>query len=110
MFVLAVSVAWTGWHIEAAKGAGFGVLISLANTLLIAWRMTRGRAQGELSAQRHLRQFYRSWIERYAVLIALFALAFAVFELAPAALLAGFILGQLVWIIAPLTFDAKRSL
>ena len=107
VLIAASLTAATFWGVEVAKGAWFGAIISLVNSLLIAWRM-QPSAQGEQSAQRHLRQFYRSWIERYVVLLVLFALALIGLKLLPAALLIGFVLAQAVWIIAPLTFADKE--
>jgi len=105
VLIAAGLTAATFWGVEAAKGAWFGAAIGLANTLMIAWRMNPSAAaqEGEQSAQRHLRQFYRSWIERYVLLLVLFALALIGLKLLPVALLSGFILAQAAWIVAPLT-------
>lgn len=102
VLIAAGLTAATFWGVEAAKGAWFGAAIGLANTLMIVWRM-KPNARGEQSAQRHLRQFYRSWIERYVLLLVLFALALIGLKLLPVALLSGFILAQAAWIVAPLT-------
>jgi F0F1-type ATP synthase assembly protein I len=107
VLIAASLTAATFWGVEVAKSAWFGAVISLCNSLLIAWRM-KPSAQEEQTAQRHLRQFYRSWIERYVVLFLMFALALIGLKLLPAALLSGFVLAQAVWIIAPLTFVDKE--
>lgn len=108
LVLIAVSlVTLTVWGVGVAKGAWFGAVISLINTLLIAWRM-KPSALGEQDAQRQLRTMYRSWIERYVVLLLLFALALTGLKLLPVALLSGFVLAQAVWIIAPLTFADKE--
>ena len=102
-------IAYSIWGIEAARAAWFGATIAIANTILIAWRMrpssksNKDSARGELGAQHYLRQFYRSWLERYLVVGVLLALGLGGLKLMPLALLAGFILGQLIWIVAPLT-------
>lgn len=100
-------IAYEVWGLEVAKATGFGALITIANTALIAWHMRPGGRKsntgGELDAQHYLRQFYRSWLERYLLVGVLLASGLGGLKLMPLALLTGFILGQLIWIIAPLT-------
>jgi ATP synthase protein I len=100
-------IAYGVWGLEVARATWFGAFIATANTLLIAWHMRPGSGRsnkgGELGAQHYLRQFYRSWLERYLVVGVLLASGLGGLKLMPLALLAGFILGQLIWIIAPLT-------
>ena len=108
VFLLAAGMAAYGvWGLEVAGATGFGAIIAIANTLLVAWHMRPGSGKsnkgGELGAQYYLRQFYRSWLERYLVVGVLLALGLGGLKLMPLALLAGFILGQLIWIVAPLT-------
>ena len=109
VFLLAASLIAHGvWGLEVAGGMAFGAFVALANTALIARDMRAGRSgrsnKGEEpSAQHYLRQFYRSWLERYLVVGVLLASGLGGLKLMPLALLAGFILGQLIWIIAPLT-------
>lgn len=108
VFFLAAGMTSYGvWGLDVAGATGFGAIIAIANTVLIAWHMRPGSGKsnkgGELGAQHYLRQFYRSWLERYLVVGILLALGLGGLKLMPLALLAGFILGQLIWIIAPLT-------
>jgi ATP synthase protein I len=108
VFLLAAGMAAYGvWGLEMAGATGFGAIIAIANTLLIAWHMRPGSGKsnkgGELGAQYYLRQFYRSWLKRYLVVGVLLALGLGGLKLMPLALLTGFILGQLIWIVAPLT-------
>ena len=110
VFLLAAGLIAHGvWGLEVAGGMGFGAFVALANTALIAWHMRAGKSgrsnKGgeEPSAQHYLRQFYRSWLERYLVVGVLLASGLGGLKLMPLALLAGFILGQMIWIIAPLT-------
>jgi ATP synthase protein I len=106
-FLAAGMTAYGVWGLDVAGATGFGAIIAIANTVLIAWHMRPGSGKsnkgGELGAQHYLRQFYRSWLERYLVVGILLALGLGGLKLMPLALLAGFILGQLIWIIAPLT-------
>jgi ATP synthase protein I len=113
--VLGVQLVWllTGaliasrlWGSPVGWAAGFGAFIAVANTALIARHMrprNRSIECGELSAQHYLRQFYRSCLLRYLVVGVLLASGLGGLKLMPLALLGGFILGQLIWIIAPLT-------
>ena len=109
VFLLAAGLIAHGiWGLEVARGIGFGAFIALANTALIAWHMRarrsgRSNKGGEPSAQHYLRQFYCSSLARYLVVGVLLASGLGGLKLMPLALLAGFILGQLIWIIAPLT-------
>ena len=91
--------ALTLWGLIVAQAVGFGVGIALTNTLLIAWRMRRGRVAS--AAQPSLAEFYRSWLERYLLVGALLAVGLGGLKLMPLGLLGGFILGQVIWILAP---------
>ncbi len=84
-----------------ATAAWFGVLIAITNTLLLAWRMRpSSKAPGKPAS---LNEFIRSWLERYLAVGVLFALGLGALKMPPLGLLGGFILGQLIWILAPLT-------
>lgn len=96
------------WGTGPAQAVWFGVFITATNTLLIAWRMrpskkTTRELSNKSGKQANLNEFIRSWLERYLVVGILLALALGSLKLLPFALLSGFILGQLVWILAPLT-------
>lgn len=92
------------WGTVVAQAVWFGLFIATMNTLLIAWRMRpNNKPPSRLSKPANLNEFFRSWLERYLVVGGLLALALGGLKLLPPALLGGFILGQLVWILAPLT-------
>jgi ATP synthase protein I len=89
------------WGMVAAKAAWFGVLIATTNTLLLVWRMRpNDRVPGKPAS---LNEFIRSWLERYLAVGVMLALGLGGLKLLPLGLLSGFILGQLIWILAPLT-------
>jgi ATP synthase protein I len=94
-------VAFALWGAVAAKAAWFGVLIAVTNTLLLVWRMRPNHKAPAKPAS--LNEFFRSWLERYLALGLLLALGLGGLKLLPLGLLGGFILGQVVWIVAPLT-------
>jgi ATP synthase protein I len=93
--------AYAMWGAIAAKAAWFGVFIAITNTLLIAWRMRQNNNASGKPA--NLNEFIRSWLERYLLVGVLLALGLGGLKMLPLGLLSGFILGQLIWILAPLT-------
>ncbi len=93
--------AYALWGSATATAAWFGVFVATSNTLLIAWRMRQNNKMPDKPAS--LNEFFRSWLERYLVVGVLLALGLGSLKLLPLGLLSGFILGQLVWILAPLT-------
>lgn len=97
--VLALLVwAWWGW--VAAVACIFGGGVALLNSGLLVWRWHRGLVDYHCSGERHLRSFHRSSLERFFVVGILLAMGFAWLDLAPLLLLAGFIVGQVAWVIA----------
>ncbi|MBT9614088.1 MAG: ATP synthase subunit I [Burkholderiales bacterium] len=92
------------WGLGVAQAVCFGAGIAAVNTLMIAWRMRQGRTTP--AAQPSLSEFYRSWLERYLLLGVLLAAGLGGLKLMPLGLLSGFILGQVIWIFAPLTVEA----
>ena len=89
------------WGAAAAKATWFGVVIATMNTLLIAWRMRPNNKTPAKPAS--LNEFIRSWLERYLAVGGLLALGLGGLKLLPLGILSGFILGQVIWILAPLT-------
>ena len=104
LLFVASLVAFAIWGPRVAVAVCFGAGIASANTLMIAWRMRQGRAT--VSAQPSLSEFYRSWLERYLLVGVLLAAGLGGLKLMPLGLLSGFILGQVIWILAPLTVEA----
>ena len=99
MWILAGAIGSRFWGQAVAEAALYGVLIALANTGLLMWRMRRG-AHGELSARQHLKGFYRSSLERYLLVAILFGVGMGVLKLLPLVMMMGFALGQSAWIVA----------
>ena len=82
-----------------ALSAGFGGLTACANALLLEWRRYRADSGRALSADASLRVLYRSVLERFLMVMLLFALGMGVLQLEPLALLVGFIAGLLGLVI-----------
>jgi len=67
----------------------------MANVLLLEWRRGRADRGRALSAGESLRLLYRTALERFVLVALLFAVALGVLQLAPVAVITGFIVGQL---------------
>lgn len=101
LLLFAALGAYGLWGMAKATAVWFGVLIAITNTLLLAWRMRpSSKAPGKPAS---LHEFIRSWLERYLAVGVLFALGLGALKMPPPGLLGGFILGQLIWILAPFT-------
>jgi len=82
-----------------AGSACFGGLVAMANVLLLEWRRWCADSGRALSAGESVRLLYRSALERFVLVALLFAVALGVLQLAPVALITGFIAGQLALVI-----------
>ena len=76
-----------------------GGLIAISGSawLWLRWWQTNKRTQAD--AQQAVRAVYRTGLERFVLVVLLLALALSYFKHAADALLAGFVLGQLAWLI-----------
>lgn len=104
--LLAAAAAVLGYFyggMPAAWAALFGAGIALSNTLLLVWRLHRGKRQVHADAHRHLRSFYFSTLERFFVVGGLLAVGLGALKLMPLPLLAAFVAGQIAWMISGLT-------
>lgn len=88
-------------YASLAMGWFAGALISLANSGLLVWRWHQGRRVVTSDARRHMGSFYRSMVERYVGLVILLGAALWL-HLESRSLLAGFITGQVGWLLAAL--------
>ena len=79
-----------------------GGLIAMANVLLLEWRRRRADSGPALSAGESLRLLYRSAVERFVLVLLLFAVALGTLQLDPLALITGFIVGQLALVFKEL--------
>lgn len=91
-----VILGWLTDSQQAAVGALFGSAIALTNSGLLAWRMARVQRRPAGDAYRDLRSFYFAALERFAIVIMLFAAGLGALNLPALPLLSGFIAGQLV--------------
>ena len=85
-----------------AVAALWGGLASVANGLLLAWRMQGGHGFLHHDVSRHLRYMYRSMLERFFVVMVLLAIGMGWLKLVPLAVLGGFVVCQITLVIARL--------
>ena len=96
-------------NVNFALAMGYGLFISLVNSGMLVWRWHKGRYDYHCNGGRHLRAFNRSSIERFVIVSLLFAAGFSglggfggfvLTNLSAEWILAGFIVGQLAWLLA----------
>jgi len=100
--VIATALGYFYGGRPAALAALFGAAIALSNTLLLVWRLNRGKRQIHVDAHRHLRSFYFSTLERFLVVGGLLAIGLGALQLMPLPLVAAFVAGQVAWMISGL--------
>lgn len=97
--VIVVIQGWaSGWPIALSVVYGSGVAV--ANTLLLIWRLGRNARRPPAGANRQLRQFYLSSVERFLAAATLLVAGMTALGLPPLAVVAGFVLGQLTLLMA----------
>mgnify|MGYP001162139717 CR=1 FL=1 len=94
---------------EEAIAVVYGGAVALVGTLLLLWRMQSVKNNTLMDAKYYLWIFYRSGLERFLALSILLAMGMGMLELVPLAVLIGFVVSQLVWIIAPLQDTNKGN-
>lgn len=76
----------------------------MASAGLLTWRWKQGLHDFHCDGRRHLKSFHRSLKERFFVVMLLLAAGFLLGRMGsgfqPMAMLLGFIVGQLAWVIA----------
>ena len=83
----------------SAMAVASGGLVALANSGLLAWRMRGAERGAGTDAQQDLRMLYRTGLERFALVVFFLALGMGVVKLDPPVMIAGFVLGQLAWLV-----------
>jgi ATP synthase protein I len=100
-------------NIQYATAILGGGIISALNSVMLAWRMSRANrptvTDVQIAGQEHreLRKIYFYAAERFLVVMMLLALALAALKLTPLPLLGGFVIGQLVLILARLFLNKQ---
>lgn len=104
---LAILSAGLFGGIGMALAAAYGGGVSVVNTALLWWRWHRGTRAYHCDAGKHLRSFYRSALERFFVVVIMLAGGFAWIGDHPVAMLVGFLVGQMAWMLASLTLRER---
>lgn len=92
-----------------------GGAISVVNGAMLAWRMSRSASQPAIdvhdsrAVHQQLRLLYFYAAERLLVVVALLGLCMAELKLSPLALLAGFVTGQSVLLVARLFLNKIKT-
>ncbi|MBI3903924.1 MAG: ATP synthase subunit I [Nitrosomonadales bacterium] len=95
---------------QAARSVAYGSCIALIGTLFLAWRLKQGESKESSNAEWHLRQAYRTAIERFVWVAVMLAIGFGILKLAPVWVLAGFVTGQAAWLLVPVWTRWKTGL
>ncbi|MBK5914154.1 ATP synthase subunit I [Rhodocyclus purpureus] len=85
---------------DAALAGVFGCLTATANAALLFVRMRSDWRKQGADADRHLKFFIRSSFERFAVVVSLLIVGLVGLKLMPLHVIAGFIVGQAVFLAA----------
>lgn len=110
-FVVAVTGAAISFFFfgeAAARAVFFGGAVALANSLLLAWRMHIGALRPGHSPGQELARLVRSSVERFLMVALLIAAGLGWLKLMPAALLAGFVLGQLTLVVSAIISGIEK--
>lgn len=85
----------------------YGGGVAVANQALLMWRWRKGAKDYHCDAQRHLKGFYRSSMERFFVVSCLLVLWFVLVKSEPLAMLTGFLIGQFAGMAANLVLRER---
>jgi hypothetical protein len=118
---MAVTLAVTGVAYSTGGGPQLalavlsGGSVSIINGVLLAWRLSRSvsctvnEAHQSLDAQLQLRRLYFYAAERFLVVVALLGLCMAALKLPSPAVLAGFVMGQAVMMLARIFLNKFKT-
>jgi F0F1-type ATP synthase assembly protein I len=107
MVGLAALVAGLFGDLGIALAVLYGGGVAIANSALLFWRWHKGLRDFHCDAGKHVRSFYRSFMERFFVVMILLVAGFYWLGDRPLALLAGFVVGQMALMLASLTLRER---
>ncbi|MBI5330345.1 MAG: ATP synthase subunit I [Betaproteobacteria bacterium] len=99
LVITASLLVWSSLGAPVAVAVAYGGVVALANSGLLVWRWHRGRKEFHCDSGRHMKGFHRSALERFFVVGILLAAGMAGSRLGPLAMLVGFTVGQLSWVV-----------
>lgn len=100
LIIVMSGMAWLWQGGGVAVAVAYGGLAAAANIGLLVWRWRRGRYDYHCDGGRHLRQFHRSMLERFFVVVTILAMGIVGLSVQPLPMLMGFIVGQIAWMIS----------
>lgn len=100
--VIAVVIWWLIEGSEAALAAAYGALVTIATTLLLAWRLRRAGEMARQDPRKSMKILYVGAVWRFTLAVILFALGIGYLKLSPLAMIVGFMLTQLAYIFVGL--------
>lgn len=77
--------------------------------MFLAWRWRQESGRGNVSAEKVVRQAYQAAIERFVWVVVMLGTGFRLLELAPFWLLAGFVAGQMAWLLLPIWMKFENT-
>jgi uncharacterized membrane protein len=111
IILVATVITVFGW--KSSPQYAIGVLggggVSVLNSGLAAWRMSRVLLRTNNDAHHQLRLMYFYAAERFMAVIACLGICLGILKLSPIAVLSGFVMGQTVLIIARLILKIKTE-
>ena len=104
----AVLVVYAAFGRATAQPVMGGGLIAISGSALLWLRWWQSNKRVQADAQQAVRAVYRTGLERFVLVVILLALGLSYFKHAAVALLAGFVLGQLAWLIGMIISGASK--
>ena len=112
VLILLVAAGIMAYGLEGTPQYAIAVLsgggVSILNSLLLAWRMSR-TSKLPHDAHHQLRLMYFYAVERFLAVVALLGICMAVLKFYPLAVLGGFVLGQAVLLVARLLLRIRTE-
>ncbi|MBK1681497.1 ATP synthase subunit I [Rhodocyclus tenuis] len=106
--VAGAGAVWVFLGKAASVAVAYGCICALANAALLFVRMRSDwRRQGD-DARRHLRFFFRSSFERFAVVVSLLVVGLVGLGFSPLHVIAGFVAGQAVFLAASIGIHERE--
>ncbi len=93
--------------LSAVKSFVYGSFVAIIMAILLAWRHKQSlQVRG---AEKVLQHIYKTAIERFIWVVFLLVLGFKLLEFSPLWLMAGFVMGQVAWLLAPIWMKLRTQ-
>ncbi len=100
--VIALLVAAVWWFLrggESALAAAYGAAVTVVSTVLLVWRLKRAGETARNDPRKSMKIIYVGAVWRFLLTAILFALGIGFFKLDPLAMIVGFMLTQLAYVL-----------